>query len=139
MRFAKCRNGYLVRCDIGEELVGALVRFASENNIASGAVTGLVAVRNPVLGYFDPGSKEYLKKEFQGTFELLNLTGNFARLDSNIILHGHATISDAGFNVFGGHLFSCEIAVTGEFYIFPGDVEILRGPDKATGLNLLKL
>ncbi len=139
MQFAKIQNGFLVRCDIGEELVSALTRFAYEKDIGSGTVTGIGALKNPVLGYFDLPKREYLRKEFEGNFELLNLTGNFAVIDSDIILHCHATISDADFRVFGGHLFRGEIAVTGEFYIYPGEIAIRRGPDENTGLNLIKL
>jgi predicted DNA-binding protein with PD1-like motif len=139
MQFAKIQSNYLVRCDIGDEIVSKLTQFASDNEINSGTVTGIGAVKNPILGYFDLPGKEYLRKEFEGNFELLNLSGNFARLDSSVILHCHAVISDANFNVFGGHLFEGEIAVTGEFYIYPGDNVIKRGPDEVTGLNLLKL
>lgn len=139
MQFAKIQNGYLVRCDIGDEIVAVLTQFASDNGISSGTVTGIGAVKDPILGYFDFPIKEYLRKEFDGNFELLNLTGNFARLDSEIILHCHATISDVNCVVFGGHLFRGEIAVTGEFYIYPGGIEVIRGPDKNTGLNLIKI
>ena len=139
MQFAKIQNGFLVRCDIGDEIVSVLTQFAYEKSIGSGMVTGIGAVKNPGLGYFDLLTKEYLRKEFEGNFELLNLTGNFARLGSDVILHCHATISDVNCTVFGGHLFRGEIAVTGEFYIYPGGIEINRGPDEATGLNLIKL
>ena len=139
MQFAKIQNGFLVRCDIGDEVVSILSRFAYEKDISSGTIIGVGALKNPVLGYFDLSKKEYLKKEFEGNFELLNLTGNFAKINSDIILHCHATISDVDFNVFGGHLFKGEIAVTGEFYIYPGDIAVRRGPDETTGLNLIKL
>ncbi len=139
MQFAKIQNGFLVRCDIGDEVVSILTRFAYEKDISSGTIIGVGALKNPVLGYFDLSKKEYLKKEFEGNFELLNLTGNFAKINSDIILHCHATISDVDFNVFGGHLFKGEIAVTGEFYIYPGDIAVRRGPDETTGLNLIKL
>jgi predicted DNA-binding protein with PD1-like motif len=139
MQFAKIQNGFLVRCDIGDEIVSVLTQFASDNGITSGTVTGIGAVKDPILGYFDLLTKEYLRKEFNGNFELLNLTGNFARLDSGVILHCHAAISDVNCVVFGGHLFRGEIAITGEFYIYPGDIEVRRGPDEATGLNLIKL
>lgn len=139
MQFAKIQNGFLVRCDIGDEVVSILTRFAYEKDISSGTIIGVGALKNPVLGYFDLSKKEYLKKEFEGNFELLNLTGNFAKINSDIILHCHATVSDADCNVFGGHLFKGEIAVTGEFYIYPGDIAVRRGPDETTGLNLIKL
>ena len=139
MQFKVIKNGFLVRCDIGEEVVSILTEFANQNNIGSGMVTGIGAVRDPTLGYFNLESGEYQRRRFEGIFELLKLSGNFARLDSKIFLHCHATISDADFKVFGGHLFEAEIGVTGEFYIYPGEMVVDRGPDEATGLNLIKL
>jgi len=139
MQSVKIQNGFLVRCDIGDEIVSVLTQFVSDNGITSGTITGIGAVKDPILGYFDLPTGEYLRKEFDGNYELLNLTGNFARLDSGIILHCHAIISDRECVVFGGHLFRGEIAVTGEFYIYPGGIEVNRGPDDKTGLNLIKL
>ena len=132
-------QGYLVRCDIGEDLVRVLTKFAGDNNIGSGSVTGLGAVKDPVLGYFDLDQKVYLKKKLSGNFELLNLTGNFSRLGSDVILHCHAIVSDVELNVFGGHLFEGVIAVTGEFHVYPGGIVVNRGADETTGLNLIKL
>ena len=139
MKFKKTDNGFLVRCDIGEEVVSTLADFATEQGIASGSVTGIGALKHVVLGYYNVEGKEYLKKEFSGNFELLNLTGNFAKLGSDYILHCHATISDVHCEVFGGHLFKGTIAITGEFYITPGGIEVNRGPDDTSGLNLVKL
>jgi predicted DNA-binding protein with PD1-like motif len=139
MKSKKIVDGYIVRCDIGEEVVLTLVQFASENNIESGTVIGIGAVKDVVLGYFDLNRKEYVQKKYDGIYELLSLSGNFARLDSDIILHCHAVISDQEFSVSGGHLFSGIIAVTGEFYIRPGEVKVERAADHATGLKLIRL
>lgn len=135
----KIDTGFLVRCDIGDEIVASLAGFAAKNGIHSGTVTGIGAVEKVVLGYFDKATKQYIRKEFDGIFELLNLSGNFAKKDQDTILHCHAVISDKEFNVFGGHLFSAVVAITGEFYIMPGGKEIRRGPDQVSGLNLIKL
>lgn len=139
MESKKTGDGYIVRCDIGDEVVSTLVRFAAENNIESGTVTGIGAVKDVVLGYFDLARKEYMRKNYDGIYELLSLSGNFAKFDSEIILHCHAVISNQDFQVSGGHLFSAVIAVTGEFYIRPGHTKIERGLDNATGLKLIKL
>lgn len=139
MKFKKIENGFLVRCDVGDEVVATLTKFASEHGIASGTVTGIGALKDVVLGYYDLHGREYLKKEFKGNYELLNLAGNFGKIGTEYILHCHATISDIGCKVFGGHLFEGTVAITGEFYIIPGGNEISRGPDESTGLNLIQI
>jgi len=135
----KMSDGYIVRCDMGDEVVSALTAFAAENGINSGTVIGIGAVRDVTLGYFDLLKKEYVKREFDGIYELLSLSGNYAKKNADTILHCHAVISDIHFNVYGGHLFRGAVAITGEFYIRPGGEEIYRCPDEATGLNLIKL
>lgn len=139
MKSAEFNDGYLVRCDIGDEVVSILSTFAEKHKIHSGTITGIGAIKAITLGYFDLEKGEYLRKEFPDTYELLSLSGNFAVLDGKVILHCHALISDRDFNVQGGHLFGATVAVTGEFYIRPGNIDIGRGPDDVTGLNLIKL
>lgn len=139
MKSIKIPDGFLVRCDIGDEVVSTLTAFAADNNISSGTIVGIGAVKKVTLGYFDLATLDYMRREFDGVYELLSLIGNFAKKDADTILHCHAVISDKNFTVFGGHLFSGVIAVTGEFYIRPGKTEINRGPDPVTGLNLIRI
>jgi len=138
MKSTKVNDGYLIRCDIGDEIIARLKAFAAENKIYSGTILGIGSIKDPELGYYDIEKKEYIKKRFEGDYELLSLAGNFARLGNEIILHSHVSLSDAQFQVIGGHLFQAHVAVTTEFYIYPGGIELNRGLDDVTGLNLLK-
>jgi hypothetical protein len=138
MKSTKTADGFLVRCEIGDEVVSTLSEFAAANGIHSGTIIGIGALKNPELGFYDIHTKTYIRKKLDGDFELVGLSGNFARLGADTILHCHAAFSDTEFRVIGGHLFSAGVAVTGEFYIRPGGVEIERGPDPVTGLNLIK-
>jgi hypothetical protein len=138
MKSTKLADGYLVRCEIGDEVVSAITKFAAEKRIHSGTVIGIGALQDPELGFYDIHKKEYIKRKFDGDYELVGLSGNFARLGNDTILHCHAAFSDTEFRLIGGHLFSAGVAVTGEFYIRPGGIEIERGPDPKTGLNLIK-
>ena len=139
MKYTKTNDGFVVRCEIGDEVVAELVRFAAEHKIHSGTVLGIGALKEPELGYYNIDTKEYVKRKFDGDWELAGLSGNFAKKGSDTILHAHAVFSNDKFQTIGGHLFSALVAVTGEFYIWTGGVEIERGPDSATGLNLMKI
>ena len=138
MKSIKVNDSFLIRCDIGDEIVACLKAFAAENKIYSGTILGIGSIKDPELGYYDIEKKEYIKKQFEGDYELLSLAGNFSRLGNEIVLHCHVSVSDAQFHVIGGHLFHAQVAVTTEFYIRPGGVELNRGLDDITGLNLLK-
>jgi predicted DNA-binding protein with PD1-like motif len=139
MKSSKTDDGFMVRCEIGDEVVSSLTKFAVEQSIHSGTIIGIGALQDPELGFYDVHTKSYIRRRFDGDYELVGFTGNFARLGNDAILHCHATFSDAEFRVIGGHLFSAGVAVTGEFYVRPGGVEIARGPDPITGLNLLMI
>jgi hypothetical protein len=138
MKSTKTADGFLVRCEIGDEVVSTLIKFAAENGIHSGTIIGIGALLDPELGFYDIHTKTYVRRKFEGDYELVGLSGNFARLGADTIMHCHAAFSDTEFRVIGGHLFSAGVAVTGEFYIRPGGVTIERGPDPITGLNLIK-
>lgn len=139
MKSTKIQDGYLVRCEIGDEVISILTKFAAENDIHSGTVIGIGALLDPELGYYDVHKKEYIRRKFEGDYELVGLSGNFACMGDKTILHCHAVFSDPEFRVIGGHLFSAGVAITGEFYIRPGGITIERAPDSYTGLNLIRL
>ncbi|MEE9553041.1 MAG: PPC domain-containing DNA-binding protein [candidate division Zixibacteria bacterium] len=138
MESRKVSDGYIIRCDIGEEIVSVLTDFAEEKGIYSGTVTGIGALKTISLGYVDIPNKDYIRKEFDDMYELLNLTGNFSRFEGKVMLHCHAVFSDVNFQVYGGHLFNGVVAVTAEFYIRPGDLEINRVYDDATGIKKIE-
>ena len=139
MQYAKTSDGFMVRCEIGDEVIATLTKFAADHKIHSGSIIGIGALLNPELGYYDIHTRTYTRKKFDGDYELVSLTGNFARMGETTIMHCHAAFSDIEFRVIGGHLFSAEVAVTGEFYIRAGGTTIQRAPDPLTGLNLMKL
>ena len=100
---------------------------------------GIGALKEVELGYYDMTNKIYIRRKFEEEHELVSCSGNFALKEGEVILHCHAVLSDKNFNVIGGHLFTGKVAITGEFYIWPGEMQVNRGPDAATGLNLIKL
>jgi len=65
----------------GEELIASLTQFLMEKNIAAGSISGLGAVTNVDIAYYDLPTKTYLRKIFPDIYELLGATGNAAMLD----------------------------------------------------------
>ncbi|MBU2036923.1 DNA-binding protein [Patescibacteria group bacterium] len=129
-------NKYIVRVAKGEELVKALKDFCRENDIKLGVISGLGAADKITLGLFKTKTKEYSPKEFLGDFELTSVLGNISRMNGEIYLHLHATISDEACQAFGGHLTSAVISGTFEGVIEKIDGEIGRKYNEDIGLNL---
>ena len=136
MRYERRGRDYLLKLEPGDEVIDSLRAFAREEKIGAASLVAIGAMRDPVIGYFDLESKEYLRREFGGNYEIVGLTGNLARKDGEPMVHAHVVIGSADFSAHAGHLFRGTISVTGEFVITPIEGEIERRQDAATGLPL---
>ena len=139
MQTKKIADGFVVKLDKGEQLVDSLLKFARQEKVDSGSVTGIGAVTNVTLGYFDREQKKYLQREFEEVYELVSLSGSIATINYQPILHLHIAISDRDYNLYAGHLFSAEVAVTAEIFVRAYPQPLLRKKDPEFGLNLLDL
>ena len=130
---------YLIRLKRGEEIIRTLVSWAGHAGIPGGMLSGLGAMREVTLGYFDDAKREYLRKEFKEPVEILSLSGGISSLHDKPYIHIHAVIGDAEGRVWGGHLFGGTITATGEIYVLPARRKISRVPDPDEPFNLLDL
>jgi len=139
MQYRKVEAGYFLRLEKGEEILSSIVQFAAKEKIASGAFFGLGAINNFELGYYDLKTRKYEKEKFEEDMEVGNITGNVAALDGKPFVHTHVTVSGKDLKAFTGHLFSAEVALTLELFVFTSAVRIERKMDPVIGLNLLDL
>lgn len=139
MDFRREGTRYFLRLKRGEEMVETLVRFAGEQGIDSGSFTGIGAVEDPVLGYYDLPNKTYLKKELPGEFEVAGLTGNLCELDGKPMAHVHAVLSDRECGTLGGHVFKAKVSLTLEVAVQAYPFKLKRKPDEETGLKLIEM
>ncbi len=130
---------YLLVLDRDEELVSTVTAFLAERGIMGGTVTGIGALKNHTLGFFDVESQEYLKRTFEENMELGNLTGTIGSVDGKPFLHAHATVCGPELIAFTGHLFKAEVAVTAELIVTDFETELPRVPDEDFGLNLFRV
>ena len=137
MKYEKVDGGYFIRLFKGEEIPAALCKFITQKKIGGGYISGLGAVNNVTLGYFDLERQKYLKEEFPGIYELVSLTGNIAYVEGEPFVHAHVLISDQQMVPRAGHLFAGTIAITGEFFIAVAGKKFRRTKDPEVGLNLL--
>lgn len=131
-------NVYTLNFDPGEEVVSGLIRFAKEENIKAGHLTGLGAASKVVLAYYNLKTKKYENKEFIEDVEIVSLIGNIAvKGDGEKVIHVHGVFGRRDFSVFGGHVVSLIVSGAGEvhFTAFPGSVNRVYSED--TGLNLM--
>src|SRR5436853_3945671 len=69
---------YLLEFHTGQEVMKGLLAFARKNKLVAGHLTGIGAISDAVIGYFDPAKNTYLRNHEKGQAEVLSLTGNLA-------------------------------------------------------------
>ena len=127
---------YVVSIRNRAELAEALADFAAQRGITAGAVYGIGAVDRATLRFFNPETKKYVDKTFDGQMEITNLSGNISTKDGKEYLHLHVTLGNSKYQGIAGHLLSAVINGAGEFVVedFPG-ARLERTYDPEVGLN----
>lgn len=138
MESIKHKDLWFLRLDKDEDLFSTLEAWAAENNLKSGHLSGIGALKDVELGFYHLSRKEYDRKVFPHEAELLSLEGNLAFLNGKPFFHIHTVLGDENFNAYGGHLFKATVAVTCEINFRPLEIEANRELNEDIGLNLLK-
>lgn len=140
MKVAVLGNGsFLIQLQAGESVQEKLRLFALENQVKAGFITGIGAISDPELGYFDIHQKKYLSIQLDGSYEVLSLNGNLSEHKGEPFFHIHVSLADKDFSVKGGHLFDAKVSVTLELIFQKTNIPLSRSLDDQTGLNLWKL
>ena len=66
MQSRATRYGWVVRVDSGEDLFEALREFAVREDVRAGTLTGIGAVSETELGFFDRETGSYVRRTFTG-------------------------------------------------------------------------
>jgi hypothetical protein len=133
------RYGYAIKLDRGEEVIASLTSFAAERGVRAGLISGLGAMGQVELGFFVPATRTYVRRVFEGDYEIGALTGNFSELNGRPFPHCHVVIGDEHFAAFTGHLFRGTVTVACELQVV-SDPGILRRIERHDlGFNPLQL
>jgi hypothetical protein len=138
MKVFPAREGFLVRLMKGEEIHESLTTYAGKHGITGATVSGIGAVRNVEVGFFNTKIRAYDRRKINEDTELLSLIGNLCLREGRPFLHAHVVLMKSDFSVCGGHLIRGEINVTGEFAVRQADLSLVRSMDETIGLDLLE-
>jgi predicted DNA-binding protein with PD1-like motif len=135
----KQSKDFVLRLCKGEEIIASISNFCKSKNLKSGTISGIGAVNYAKVGIYNLETKKYESSEFNKPMEICSLIGNISCKDNEPYLHIHISLSDTSSNIFGGHLNSAIISVTGEFFISCYEETIEREMNDETGINFFKL
>jgi predicted DNA-binding protein with PD1-like motif len=128
---------YLLEFRTGQEVMHGLLAFARKHKLVAGHLTGIGAISHAVIGFFDPQTKTYLRKDEPGQAEVLSLTGNLALNDNEPFFHVHVALGLRDGSARGGHLFEATVRPTVEVVLTTYPKPVRRKTDSETGLPLL--
>jgi uncharacterized protein len=134
----KQKNKYVLRFDLGEDVMEGLKDFSKKQKIKSADFSAIGACREIVLSFYNLKTKKYEDKLVKEDLEITSLIGNIAHLGKEIIIHSHGNFSDDKMKVMGGHVKKLIVSATCEVILSVMDKKIIRGYDEVTGLNLMK-
>ncbi len=139
MDYIQYNDQYVIRLDLGEKIRETLTTFLEQKNIQAGFLYGLGAVSEAKIAHYPLSEKKYNSKNYEGEYEVMNITGNIALVDNKPFLHMHITLGDRDYHAFGGHLEEGIVSPTLELHLtsFPG--KLIRTFDEKVGLKLLDL
>lgn len=124
----------------GDEVVSNLTSFARQYDVAAAAFTGLGALSDLVLGYFDWQTKQYHHIKVDEQVEAVSFLGNFA-LDEHgrPSVHPHIVVSKRDGTAHGGHLIEGHARPIIEVIVTEQPTYLQRRHDPESGLALIRL
>ena len=138
MKITKMENyrQFMGRLAPGQDLYAAINNLCKDMSISIGHVQGIGAVRNAVIGYFDPVKGEYKENRFDQQMEIVSFNGNISLKDGVPVVHAHIALGDPEGRVFGGHLLPGTEIFVFEYVITTGDGVLKRVMDSQLKLSL---
>ena len=107
---------FLFGLDYGSEIVASITALAESLGVEAGIVSGIGALKDAAIGYYDQEAHEYRAVEIDRPAEISSLSANISIRDGRPFVHVHATLADSKGCVRGGHLtrgtvFAAEVSI----------------------------
>ena len=139
MKWRETESGYILRLELGDEVISSLSQLARQKGIKGGVFWGIGAVKDAIIGYFNPATKQYQRKNIQESREIASLSGTISWLKGEPFIHAHVVLAGADFTAYGGHLFSAKVSATAELWVHTLGEELKKFYEPHQKMNLLEL
>lgn len=122
----------------GDEFMEGMSRFAKDNHLTASSFTGIGALQDVVLGYFDWNTKDYKKLPVGEQVEVLSLAGDIALDNEKPAVHAHIVVGKSDGTAHGGHLMEARVRPTLEVILTETPAHLRKQYDPESGLALIK-
>ncbi|MFT3932910.1 MAG: DNA-binding protein [Chitinophagaceae bacterium] len=124
--YRKDGNNYLLVLKRGQPLIASLVAFMEKEKLPGASLSGIGAVQDAEVAYYNINEKKYQYKKFDGSMEVLSLTGNLGYFENKPIVHAHVALGGPDFTMHGGHVREATVSLILEIFIVPTTKPITR-------------
>ena len=130
---------FVLVMDSGDEVVSTLTEFAKRQGLAASHFTGIGALTDVTLGFFDVNEKDYRRIALTEQVEVLSLIGDIALDQNEPRIHAHIVVGRVDGTAHGGHLLEAHVRPTLEIVLIETPALLRRTYDAASGLALINL
>ena len=138
MEYKKFGNTYIIRLDVGDEIMSSLRKIVDSEKIKLAQINGLGAASEFTIAIRNRDTKVYEPLDYSARYEIANIHGNVTTLNGESYLHVHIGCGNEKGEYRGGHLLKCVIGGTAEIFLTTYDGIVDRQIDDKTGLNVFK-
>ncbi|MCR5297410.1 MAG: DNA-binding protein [Clostridiales bacterium] len=136
MQYKQSGNTWMIRIDLGEDIVQSLKKVCEDKHILLGRVEAIGAADHAVIGVYDLVKKEYYPEQIDEFMEIISLNGSITAMDGKPYIHLHAALADQDHGIHGGHVLEMRVGATCEMFVTVLDGEVTRRRDENLGINL---
>lgn len=129
---------YVLVLSKGEEVVASIEAFAQQQGLTAAQLTGVGALSDVVLGFFDWETKDYEKIPVTEQVEVVSFLGDIAAgPNGKPALHPHIVVSRRDGSALGGHLLEAHVRPTLEVVLTESPAHLRKRKDPESGLALI--
>lgn len=130
---------FAVVLETGDEAMGCLQRFVETERVAAAQLTGIGALSDAKLNYFDWDTKAYQPIPVGEQVEVASLIGDVALSpDGKPALHIHVVLGRRNGSALAGHLAEAHVRPTLEVIVTEPPAYLLKAHDPESGLALIR-
>ncbi|MGD2164993.1 MAG: DNA-binding protein [Anaerolineae bacterium] len=140
MQVKRLGDRYLVRLEMGEQVVERLKQFADAYGVRFASFQAIGTFERVTLGYYNTETQSYQNEELDEAVEVLSMSGNISVAeDGQRIVHAHTVVGRSDYSALGGHVAGATAGPTVEVVVETSATKIIRRHDPETGLHLWDL
>ena len=130
---------FAVVLQTGDEAMGCLQTFVEKERISAAQLTGIGALSDARLNYFDWDTKEYQPIPVDEQVEVASLVGDVALSpEGKPALHVHVVLGRRNGSALAGHLAEAHVRPTLELIVTEPPAHLQKAQDPESGLALIR-